>query len=46
MDKNNKKGSVEVNIGSNFIHDIIDRHLRKEYDRVHRFPPEPNGISI
>ncbi|NLI60439.1 MAG: glutamine--tRNA ligase/YqeY domain fusion protein [Clostridiales bacterium] len=45
MDKNNKKGSVEVNIGSNFIHDIIDRHLEEGvYDRVHtRFPPEPNG---
>ncbi len=47
MDNNssNDKTKVEVNIGSNFIHDIIDRHLEEGvYDRVHtRFPPEPNG---
>jgi len=43
--KNNDTGNVEVNIGSNFIHDIIDKHLEEGvYDRVHtRFPPEPNG---
>ena len=43
--KNNDTGSVEVNIGNNFIHDIIDKHLEEGvYDRVHtRFPPEPNG---
>jgi len=45
MDKNKDISNVEVNIGSNFIHDIIDKHLEEGvYDRVHtRFPPEPNG---
>ena len=47
MNKNKNKdtANVEVNIGNNFIHDIIDRHLEEGvYDRVHtRFPPEPNG---
>jgi len=43
--KNKDTGNVEVNIGSNFIHDIIDKHLEEGvYERVHtRFPPEPNG---
>lgn len=41
--KNSK--SVEVNIGSNFIHDMIDKDLAEGvYKNVHtRFPPEPNG---
>lgn len=47
MDKNHNKDTakVEVNIGSNFIYDIIDRHLEDgTYKNVHtRFPPEPNG---
>lgn len=47
MNKNKNKdtANVEVNIGNNFIHDIIDKHLEEGvYDRVHtRFPPEPNG---
>ncbi len=42
---NNKGDNIEVNIGSNFIHDIIDDHLKNGvYKNVHtRFPPEPNG---
>ncbi|MGI6373672.1 MAG: glutamine--tRNA ligase/YqeY domain fusion protein [Caldicoprobacterales bacterium] len=45
MSNKKESGKVEVNIGSNFIHDIIDKHLEEGvYDRVHtRFPPEPNG---
>lgn len=47
MDNSKSKdtGNVEVNIGNNFIHDIIDKHLEEGvYERVHtRFPPEPNG---
>lgn len=47
MDNNssNDKPKVEVNIGSNFIHDMIDKHLEDGvYKNVHtRFPPEPNG---
>ena len=41
MDKNKDISNVEVNIGSNFIHDIIDKHLEEGvYDRVHtRIPP-------
>lgn len=45
MSNNKENTKVEVNIGSNFIHDIIDRHLEDGvYKNVHtRFPPEPNG---
>lgn len=47
MDKNNNKENTvaDVNIGNNFIHDIIDKHLEDGvYKNVHtRFPPEPNG---
>src|SRR5690554_5858839 len=45
MSNKNESGKVEVNIGNNFIHDIIDKHLEEGvYKNVHtRFPPEPNG---
>ena len=36
MSNKKESGKVEVNIGSNFIHDIIDKHLEEGvYDRVH-----------
>ena len=44
--KNKDTGNVEVNIGNNFIHDIIDKHLEEGVYEEYIPDSHPSPMAI